>query len=288
MQVVPQRLPRVRIAAQPRGGKQVLPAPLRPACGYLRASANGSETPGRAAPLLLEPVAQPREVGAQRCLECRRKRRDTVLAALGLPDNEFAALERQVLHPQAQALRQPQSAAVKKARQEPRSRPAAERAVRAPPARSRTTGRRLGWEARVTPSSHGSLTQHMSVEKQQCLQRLVLRRRADLAVHCQMRQELPRRPPHRVRADGVVREGDKPPQPVKVDMLRPSDKWRVRIFSRATASRPAGGVAGRRVRFGMERHQYRAGIGGGGSRCKRRRVCRILRDRETARASEAL
>jgi len=109
---------------------------------------------------------------------------------LALAHHEFPALQRQILHPQAQPLHEAQSAAVEQACYQPGS---------ALELRQQCTHLGTGQNHRQALGSNragdvgqpGQIDfQHVPVQEQQCLQRLVLRGRAHLAVHREMRQEL--------------------------------------------------------------------------------------------------
>src|SRR5256885_17004424 len=105
MEMMPHLQARIGVAAERRGGKQVLPAPLRTGPRILSCEPRGQRDAGSLpAPLFLVPRPQAPEMRAQRNVERGGQHRDTVVAALRLAHDELTALELDVPDPQSQRL----------------------------------------------------------------------------------------------------------------------------------------------------------------------------------------
>jgi hypothetical protein len=120
---------------------------------------------------------------AQSNVERGGQHRDAVLAALGLAHDELTALERNVLDPQSQRLHETQAAAVEQARDQPWSPlQLRQQCVRVGATQHHGQPLRAGRTSDVGEPRQLDL-EHVTVKKQQCLKRLILRGGANLAAH---------------------------------------------------------------------------------------------------------
>jgi hypothetical protein len=122
MHMVSNRQPRIHVPAKGTGRKHVLPTPLLRQ-GWVFARERGRQRHTRLSRSALQPKAkvQFRKMHTQRIHNGRRQDRHTILTALCVVNDDLTALNHQILDPQAQRLHQPQAAAKKQIREEPRN-----------------------------------------------------------------------------------------------------------------------------------------------------------------------
>jgi hypothetical protein len=159
--------------------------------------------------IALEEPPAPGDGPSQARGECIGQDRAPILVALPAAHRELPPLEVQVLHPQAQCLRQAQAAAVEQRRHDGLD--SVQLREQAPDLLPRQHERKPG----PSPSLHevgefaGLATQHVAVEEHHRTERLMLRRRGDRAADREVLQE---------RADAGRTERAGPPRPVETDV----------------------------------------------------------------------
>lgn len=149
----------------------------------------GNTWPAQTA-LLLEPAPQPRQVRPQRRVERGRQDRHTILGALGLANDDFATIQGKILHPQAQALQQTKPSTIEQVGDQPCSAIQVRKNGRDFATRQHDR-QATAWRGPGYALQPGQVDcQHLPIQEQERLQRLVLGARTDLAVYGQMGQEL--------------------------------------------------------------------------------------------------